>query len=130
MTARTLTTHETTNVTMTTTAETVVATLSGVSTPRAVRVSLHGWAQVTLGTAATAVTPRIRRGTTVSGTLIGEGNPVQIASAAGTTEEISIDVVDSGADLAGASYVLTLEQTAATGDGTSLQATLTANVPE
>lgn len=113
-----------------TTAETVVATVSGVTTGRAVNVQLRGWAQLTTGTNTTAVTPRIRRGTTIAGTLIGEGNPVTIGAAAGSTEDFEVDVVDSGADIASASYVLTLQQTAASANGSCLQAAIEAYVPE
>lgn len=130
MTAKTLTTHEATDVAITTTTETVVATLSNVSTPRAVSVALKGWMQVTTGAGTTALTPRVRRGTTITGTLIGEANPVQVAAAAGSTEELEVAVVDSGADLAAASYVLTVQATGATADATKLQATLQAHIPE
>lgn len=123
-------TVEVANDTLTTTTETVVATLSGVNTPRRTTVTLRGWAQLTTGTATTTVTPRIRRGTTASGTLIGEGNAVTIGAAAGGTEEFACTAVDEGIDLAGGSYVLTLQQAAATGNGTCLQASLSASMPE
>lgn len=130
MTARTVTSKTQTDTTLTTTTETVVATLSGVSTPRPVNVSLHGWAQLTTGTGTTTVTPRIRRGTDITGTLIDEGNAVTIGAAAGGNEAFDIDALDEAADLGGASYVLTLQQAAATGNGTALQANLSAYIPE
>lgn len=113
-----------------TTAETVVATVGGVSTGRAVNIQLRGWAQLTTGTNTTAVTPRIRRGTTITGTLIGEANPVTIGAAAGSTEDFEIDVSDLGADVASATYVLTLQQAGATANGSCLQAAIEAYVPE
>lgn len=113
-----------------TTAETVVATVSGISTPRAVNVQLRGWAQLTTGTNTTAVTPRIRRGTTITGTLIGEANPITLGAAAGSTEDFEVDVTDLGADVANATYVLTLQQTAASANGSCLQAAIEAYVPE
>lgn len=130
MTAQQLKGSVTADTALVTVAETVVATLSGVSTGRAVNVQVRGWAQLTTGTNTTAVVPRIRRGTTISGTLIGEANPVTIGAAAGTTEDFEVDVVDTGADLAGASYVLTLQQVGATANGSCLQATVEAFIPE
>lgn len=119
--------NSTADVTLVTTAETVVATLSGVNTGGKRDVALRGWAQVTTGVGTTALTPRIRRGTTVGGTLIGEANPEQVEAAAGSTEESSTEVTDAGVELGGASYVLTIQQTAATGNGTALQASLEAS---
>lgn len=130
MTARSVIAHNPTDTALVTTAETVVATLSGVSTPRATKVSLRGWAQLTTGVATTAVTPRVRRGVDATGTLIDEANTVTLGAAAGSTEQFEISVTDDGADLAGATYVLTLQQTAATGNGTCLEASLEAYIPE
>lgn len=119
-----------TDVPLVTTAETVVATVAGVVTPRAVNVTLKGWAQLTTGTATTAVTPRVRRGVDATGALVGEGNPVTLGAAAGSTEDFEIDVVDPNQDVSGSTYVLTLQQTAATGNGACLQAQLTASIPD
>lgn len=118
------------DVILTTTAETVLITLSGVNTPRRSNVNLSGWCQLTTGAAATAVTMRIRRGTTITDPLVGEANPVQLSAAAGSTEEHDVEAVDPGVDLAGASYVLTAQQTAATGNATSLHARLSAKMPD
>lgn len=127
--SRELSTPVTTNVTLTTTTETVIATLSGVSSPRAgVKIRLHGWYQVTLGTATTAVTTRIRQGTGITGTLIQEANAEQISTAAASSEGHSIDVEDTLGEVANVSYVLTVEQTAATANGTVLQAQLRATI--
>lgn len=113
------------NTTLTTTAETVVATLNAPTPNRAgVVVTVRGWAQLTAGTGATAVTPRIRRGTTTSGDLVGEGNPVD--ATAGDTADNVITVNDSPGEVSSLSYVLTLEQTGATANGTALQASLSA----
>lgn len=111
-----------------TTAETVVATLSGVTTGRRNDVRLRGWAELTTGTNTTSVTPRIRRGTDATGTLIGEGNPRAVAAAAGSTEEFDVEGVDAGADLSGATYVLTLQQAGATANGSCLRAALHAEI--
>lgn len=119
-----------TNTTVTTTTETVVATLTGVSTPRKSSVTLEGFVQLTTGGSTTAVTPRIRRGSDITGTLIGEANAQQVQAAAGSTEELYIKVIDPAVDIAGATYVLTVEQTGAAGNGTALQATLSASMPD
>lgn len=118
------------DTTLVTTAETVVATVGGIVTPRAVTLVIKGWAQLTTGAATTAVTPRVRRGIDATGTLVGEGNPVTLGAAAGSTEDFEIDVVDPARDVSGDSYVLTLQQTAATGNGSCLQAQLTVNIPD
>lgn len=110
--------------------ETVVATLPGVSTSRPLSVFLRGWVQLTSGATTSAVTLRIRRGVDATGVLIGEANPVTIGAAAGTTEEYELTTEELGADLAGATYVLTVQQTAATAPGTAVQAELLADVPE
>jgi len=119
----------TANVTLTTTNETVVATVSGITTPRpGVKVVLRGWAQITTGGSTTALTARLRRGTTITDPLVGEANPEQVEAAAGSTEGIDIAFEDTPGELASGSYVLTVQQTAAAADGTSLQAELTAEV--
>lgn len=119
----------TADTTIVTTAETVLATVSGVSTPRKTTVTIRGWAQVTTGANTTHLTTRIRRGTDATGTLIGEGNPVSIGAAAGGTEDVEIVATDRGVDLANASYVLTVVQTAASANGSGLQAGITASCP-
>jgi hypothetical protein len=119
-----------TNVTLVTTAETVVATLTGVSTPRKTNVTIEGWCQLTTGTNTTALTPRIRRGVDATGTLVGEANPVTIGAAAGGTEDVEIKVTDVGVDLSNATYVLTVVQTAASANGTSLLAGMSATWPD
>lgn len=122
--------YESANTTITTTTETVVATLSGVSTPRKSTLFLQGWVQVTTGGSTTALTPRIRRGTDINGTLVCEATAVELAAAAGSEEEISISGEDAGVDLANGTYVLTLQATAAAANATALQASLTANCPD
>lgn len=131
MASRSYSTSVTADTTITTTTETVLATLSNISTPRAaMKVQLYGNAQVTAGTATTALTPRIRRGTDATGTLIGEGNPIQGGVTAGSTSSIDIATDDAPADLANASYVLTVQATAATGNGTGVQASLRATISD
>lgn len=122
-------TENLTDTPVVTTAETIVATLTGVGTPRRCNVTLAGRVDFTVGTAATAVTLRIRRGTAITDTLIGEATPEQLTSAAGSTESHEVEGLDAGVDLAGATYILTVQQTAATGNGSCLNADLHARMP-
>lgn len=112
-----------------TTAETVIVTLPGVSTPSAGRkVALEGTVQMTLGAGATGLIFRVRRGTTVTDPLVGEANTVQVETAAGSTEDHTVSAVDTPGELVGQTYVVTVQQVAATGNGTVLQASVTATV--
>lgn len=112
-----------------TTAETVLATVGKIDTPGpGMRVDLHGLVQLLVGTGTTGVTLRIRRGTDATGTLIGEANAETAGFTAGSTTAFVIDVVDTPGELAGASYVLTVVQTGASGNGTASQAELEATV--
>lgn len=115
------------DTTLVTTAETVVATLTGVATPRpGMSVRLHGSYVITLGTNTTAVTTRVRRDS-LTGTLVDEAITEQISSAAGSSEGHEIVVTDTGqGELAGATYVLTVAQTAASANGSVLHASLEA----
>lgn len=128
MTTNTFSAQATTDTTITTTTETVVATLTGVSTGRAMDVVLKGWVQYTTAANTTGLTARIRRGSTVSGTLIDEGNVITIQAVAGSNEELTVHAVDEALDASGVTYVLTLQATAATANLTALQASLTATV--
>lgn len=125
--ARVLTAIVTADVPVTLNVETVIATLAGISTVDASeQVTLDAIAQFTLGATATAVTPRIRRGTDTTGVLVGEGNPIQ--GAAGNTVAVGLLERDVPGPVAGASYVLTVQQTAATGNGTSVHSALSATI--
>jgi hypothetical protein len=113
----------TTDTTLVTTAETVVATLGGVSTQSADGlVQLDGFASLTTGTGVTAAVVRVRRGIDATGTLIGEATTSQIAASLPTTLAITVQDAPGEGTF---SYVLTVQQTAATGNGTCTQAALT-----
>ena len=120
----------TTDTPLVTTAETILATLTGVATPRKTSVRLRGWAQITTGANTTAITLRIRRGSAITDTLIGEANPIQLAAAAGSTEDVEVEAVDPSIDLANATYILTAVQVAATANGSALRASLSARMSE
>lgn len=112
-------------VALVTTAETVIITSPPieVQTPGQ-RIVVWAWAQLTIGTATTAVTPRIRRGSLITGTLVGTANAEAPIAAAGATRPVIMLVVDNDPGSDRAVYSLTLQQTAATGNGSALQATI------
>jgi len=115
------------NVTLVTTAETVIVSTDRVASPRqTVQAMILAWAQLTTGTATTTVTARIRRGLLATDPLVGEANAVTIGAAAGGVEVFSVFVSEGLADAASVIYSLTLEQAAATGNGTALQAAILA----
>lgn len=112
----------TTDVTLTTTAETSVVASPAVTAPRGtVNVCVIAWAQLTTGTMTTTVTPRIRRGTAATGTLVGEANAETIKVAAAGTEPFFAMVCEDLAEVATVQYNFTLQQAAANGNGAALQ---------
>ena len=126
---RTYNTDVAADTTLVTTAETVVATLSGVSVARpGESVRLHGQVTVTTGASTTALVLRARRDG-LAGALVGEAITDQIEAAAGSTETHDLVTTDATpGELAGASYVLTVSQTAASANGAAVHASLEASV--
>lgn len=103
---------------ITTTTETVIGTLSGVSLSANSPIDLDATCDITGGTGATSVTLRIRRGTDTTGPVVGQA--VQCNIAATVRDTRSIQATDTPAnDLAGASYVVTAQQAGASGNGIS-----------
>lgn len=102
--------------TLTTTTEAVIATLANINldsiTPR---VSLSGTVNVLAGTGTTAITLRIRRAG-LTGALVGTANLNTLA--AGSTFTLSVEADDSPGESAGATYVVTAQQTGASANGT------------
>jgi hypothetical protein len=119
----------TTDTTLVTTAETVVATLAGVSLPRAGHsVDLEGHVTLATGTATTGLTLRVRRDG-LTGALVGETTPDAVEAAAGSVETHDITATDAApGELANATYVLTAQQVAATGNGNVTHASLEASI--
>jgi hypothetical protein len=112
----------TTNVTLTTTAETVIISSNLTATPRdEAEVVVLAYAQLTTGAGTTAVTPRIRRGTATSGTLVNEANAETIGPAAGSTAPYFAMFTEQR-PTSSLQYSLTLSQTGASGNGSALQA--------
>lgn len=107
--------------------ETVVATVSGVTLPRAgLSVALSYIGALLTGAGTTAVTIRCRRGVDTTGVIVPtSAAPTETAAA---TAELAGGWVDTPGELANASYVITLQQTAAGAAGTSVAAFLQALV--
>jgi hypothetical protein len=113
------------NVTLVTTAETLIISAPRIAVPRqTVTALILALAQLTTGTATTGVTPQIRRGPLVTDPLVGEANVVTIGAAAGGTEQFFGFASEELVRLADVQYSLTLTQAAATGNGTALMAAI------
>jgi len=113
------------NVTVTTTTETVAVSSGPVKVPtQTCLVHIRAWAVLTLGIGTTAVTPRIRRGTSTGGTLVSEGNSEAIKTAAGSSEPFHMEVTERRSNEESVEYSLTLQQTGATANGTVLEASI------
>jgi hypothetical protein len=117
------------DVTLVTTSETVLATLTGVSTSQPGQtVGLTGRYRLTTGAATTTVTSRIRRDS-LTGTVVGESTAENVYAAAGSTEGHELYVEESSpGEFAGRTYVLTAQQAGASGNGTAVNAALVAEV--
>lgn len=105
------------DTTITTTTETVVWTsLAYSNSGPGAQVTIFGMASVTAGTGTTAFVTRVRRGTAATGTLVGEAITVSVT--AGNIRTVNITVPDNPGEIAGGHYVITVQQTGATGDAT------------
>lgn len=125
MAKRTYSVAPTVDVPLVTTAETVVATVPGVTTDRPGQLlRLAAEYTITLGASTTAVTHRLRRDS-LTGAVVNEATTEQIDTAAGSTEGHEISGEDSFAgEVAGQTYVLTVQQVGATANGAVLRSTL------
>lgn len=108
-------------VPLVTTAETTIATTDSVPidfgiTGEGVRVA--GVLNVTTGTAATAITVRVRSGVGTGGTLIGVAATHTLPPAS-SPANIAYEVLDTGsvASVLNVQYTVTVQQTAATANG-------------
>lgn len=110
------------SATLVTTAEATVVASGPVKTPsRNHQVLILAWAQLTLGAATTTVTPRVRRSALVGGSLVGEGNAINNGVPAGETESFFMMATEERQNESEVEYNLTLQQAAATGNGTVVQ---------
>jgi hypothetical protein len=106
-------------VTIVTTTETVIATLGPFNENQvapAQGIAFDGNINMTVGTGGTAVTVRVRQGTAITGTLVGVAQ-AQTATA-GNTINLPIGELDPTLIQVNAQYVVTVQQTAASGNGT------------
>ncbi len=109
-------------VTLTTTTEAAVIASGPVkAASRNQQVLIIAWAQLTLGAATTTVTPRIRRTALVGGALVGEANAINNGVPAGESESFFMMATEERQNIADVEYNFTLQQAAATGNGTVLQ---------
>jgi hypothetical protein len=112
--------------TITTTTELATAVLPGIATgPGGSAVQLLAVIAFTTGTGVTSVTVRVRQGSGITGTVVGSSGAVVIA--ASTAGVVPIEVIDNPAEVNGLQYALTIQQAAATGNGSVTLATLIAN---
>lgn len=115
-------------VSLVTTAETVVQTITGVTSRRlGQRLHFEGEINVTGGTSTTAYVLRIRQDS-LTGTLVDTNVSDTLASAVGSPEDhtIEADFTPTG-ELSGKVFVLTVSQTGAAANGTVNYAALRAD---
>lgn len=108
-------------------AETVICQLDGVNQGQPSNpIALQGVANVLGGAASTNVVLRIRRGTTVGGTLIGQ--PASTPNVAQSTDCVVAGTDTSANEIANGSYVLTAQVQGGAAAGTVQGAHLSASV--
>lgn len=111
-----------TNVTLVTTAQTVIISSNPMAQERPIcNYLILAYAKVTTGTNITTMLPLIRRGTATTGTLVNESNVVTAGAAAGSNECFFAWAFDTQSDISQAQYCLTLTQAGADGNGTVLE---------
>ncbi len=111
------------NVTVTTTTETVAIGSGRVQVPTVTaKIHIKAWCQLTLGTGTTTVTPRIRQGAGITGTLLGEATAEAIKTAAGSSEPFVLEATESVQDVESVEYAFTVQQAGASANGTVVQA--------
>lgn len=119
----------TADTTLVTTAETVIATLSGVTMQRAGQaVVLEGQCTINPGTGTTAYVFRVREDS-LTGNVVDEQENATLEGAVSSSEDHTIRVTHSPAgELSGKTYVLTVAQTGATANGFCNHASLRADL--
>jgi len=106
------------DIALATTTETLVISSGPVKVQRATcLVHIRAWAVLTTGAATTTVTPRIRRGTAVTGTAVGQANTENVKAAAGSSEPFVVEAIEQRENVDTVEYSLTLQQVSATGNG-------------
>lgn len=103
--------------TIVTTAETVVATSNALSPALDFELIIILWeVTLTIGTTGNLLTPKLRRGTTVAGTLVNVGTGVTVV--APNVVKLSGVYTDTPGAVAGQQYSITLTVGAATANST------------
>lgn len=110
--------------TLTTTAETVVATVAVATDTPDDRVDLAGQATLLSGTGTTQVRLRIRRGS-LTGTVVADSGNMGLVGSVGSIQEYDLNGQDTPGEYDGP-YVLTAAQVGASANGTVQPATLQA----
>lgn len=100
-----------------TTTETVALVTPPVSTTfGSDAIEIEGMVNLLAGTGTTAAVLRIRRGNGITGTVVRAADTDTIA--AGSSESFLVQGVDTPGDVAGQVYSITVQQTAASANGT------------
>lgn len=126
---RNVSSYNTVDTTLVTTAETVVCTLSTVSTTKPGQtVKLRGVVTLVTGGSTTALTLRVRADS-LTGSVIGEAPVDAVEAAAGSVETHEIYVEDTApGEVQNKTYVLTVAQTGAAANGSATSASLYADI--
>ena len=115
--------RRTTALAVVTTTEIVCATTAPLAPPRpGISARLRGLVQLDSGTGTDGVTIRIRRGTTITGTLVSE--QIEEETTALLAETWVVSAVDTLGDVATVQYVVTIQQASASANGSVDNATI------
>lgn len=112
-----------------TTAETIAATGNELPIPYVNgKVIIRGFILFTVGTDATSVTVRVRRGTSITSTLVSGAVAVTQGVAAAAVVAIPFYAVDIVGALGTVQYSVTVQQAAATANGSIVDAVINTEV--
>ena len=115
--------RRTTALAVVTTTEIVCATTGVISPHRGgLRARLRGLVELDTGADTVGVTIRIRRGTTITDTLVSEAIVEETTAALAETWVVS--ALDALGDVASVQYVVTIQQASASANGTVDNATI------
>ncbi len=115
----------TTNITLTTTTERIIISAPEIAVTRqTVFAMIIAWAQLLIGTDTTHIVPRVRRGTAITDTLIGEATSEEIKTAVGDREPFFLMVGEELSAVASVEYSFSLQQTLGSANGTAEQAAI------
>lgn len=110
-----------------TTAETALVTTPPINLPiDNAGILIFASVNVTPGTATTTLAVRLRRGSGITGTQLNAGGPYTVLVT--TAYFINLTWFDSPGIVAGQQYTLTVQQAAATGNGTAFDGSIVAMV--